>query len=259
MVAVLLSGVSPTASGRQEPGTANAREDSIAALHREGEAMFAAADYAGARNAWVDAYERIERTEQTWPYRATLLSLVVTAALAEYEVEARDDRMREVVALVQVARSTPELDPEVAAMLDTEWERLEPYAEPPSEPEVPEATPAPAPATATPRPVPPPDSQSPPFEPPRANRAGPPAAWIGAGTTILVGGIAALVVGTRFEPRARALVQGTNDSTTMSPGAEFIAAERDKGRGWVVGGSVAATVGAAALITGIALLVRSRR
>ena len=83
--------------------------------------------------------------------------------------------------------------------------------------------------------------------------------WLGVGGSVLVGGVAAAIVGSRFEPRAVGLVEGTNDSTTMPPGSTFIADERSKGRAWIVGGSVAANLGAAALVTGIVLLVRRRR
>ncbi len=254
-----------TGAGRTEPAAGDVRADSVAALHREGEVMYAAQDYAGARNAWVDAYERIESTPETWPYRATLLSLVVTAALAEFAGNGRNDRIAEVVSLVEAARATPDLDPEVAGLLDQEWARLEPHI-PPEEPDpvpvpvpVPEPDPEPEPEPEPPLPAPVLVEPPPEPEPAPPPRGGPPAAWIGGGAVVMAGGIAAIIVGTQFEPRAIDLVTGTNDSTSMPPGSTFIERERDKGRGWIIGGSVATALGTAALVTGIVLLVRRRR
>ncbi len=245
--AALAGGLSLDARSARPPSE-DTRRDSVAALHREGEAAFEFGDYAGARDAWVDAYTRIEPNEDTWPYRATLLSLIVTAALAEFSQSGERSRLTEVGDMLARARAEPTLDDDVRAALDAEWERIEPYLDP---------TPPPTAVADEPSEAPAPVEQGPVDQP--RHRLGPPQAWIGGGAAVFVGGVVAAVVGSRFEPRAAQQVRDAGDSTSESPGKAFIDRERSKGTGWIAAGSAVAVVGTAAIVTGVVLLLRERR
>ncbi len=231
---------------RAKPGGEDTRRDSVAALHREGEASFESGNYAGARDAWVDAYDRVEPNEETWPYRATLLSLIVTAALAEFSQGGDRARIAEVGELVATARGELTLDPDVRDALDAEWVRIEPYLDP---------TPPPPESSEPPEELSP--TEEGPLDSPK--RLVPPQAWIGGGAALLVGGVIAAVVGSRFRPRAVQQVRDAGDSTTESPGKDFIDRERAKGTGWIAAGSAIAVVGTAAIVTGVVFLIRERR
>ena len=113
---------------------------SIESLHRTGEDRFEAGDYAGARSAWIDAYLLVDPAEDSWPYRTTLLSLIVTATLAEFEAGGSDEPVQEVALMLDEALAA-RLDPELREILTAERERLDPYLTPPPSPqeiEVPE-------------------------------------------------------------------------------------------------------------------------
>ncbi|MEM6291675.1 MAG: hypothetical protein AAGA54_10435 [Myxococcota bacterium] len=217
--------------------------DPVDALHRTGEALFDAGDNAGARVAWTEAYERVEPSEETWPYRATLLSLLVNATLAEFSAGGDRSTVREIAELIDHALEA-DLDEESRASLEAERARLEPYLDP----------------------VPPPvlvDTEEAPADPDAAE-AGPErrlsnTAWIAGGGSILAAGTAVVVVGALFEPRASAQVRDAGDSTTVPPGSTFIAQEQRKGTAWIATGSVIAAVGMSALVFGIVRLARDRK
>ena len=218
--------------------------DPVDALHRTGEALYDAGDYAGARVAWTEAYERVEPNEQTWPYRATLLSLLVNATLAEFSAGGERSTVREIANLLDEALEA-DLDEESRTSLETERDRLEPYLDP----------------------VPPPvlvsTEDDAPFEPgptesaPERRLSN--TAWIAGGGAILAAGTATVIVGALFEPRAVAQVRDAGDSTDVPPGSTFIADEQRKGTAWIATGSVIAAVGMSALVFGIVRLARDRK
>ncbi len=217
------------------------------ALHRSGEELFDAGDYAGARVAWTEAYDRIETEESTWPYRATLLSLIVTATLSEFSGGGDRASVREAAELVDDALAS-ELDDEIRMSLQQERERLSPYLDP-----------VPSPAETQP-----PDDLGPPEDlstdaGQKNDRLIPNPVWIGSGGALIAGGLTALIVGSRFGPRATDQVMDVGDSTSMPPGSTFISDERRKGTGWMVTGGVIAAAGVAALVVGIVRLTRDRK
>jgi len=217
---------------------------SVESLHRTGEERFEAGDYAGARSAWVDAYRQVEGSEDTWPYRTTLLSLIVTATLDEFEAEGDRQPVQDVAAMLDEALAAP-LDEELRDILSAERERLDPYLTPPPSPQTAET---------------PEDIE--PIEQPQQEdhqRRVPNAVWIGGGATVLAGGLAAVIAGSRFKPRAISTVNDAGDSTSEPPGSVFIEDERKKGVGWMAAGGVLAAVGTTALVFGIVRLVRDRK
>lgn len=217
---------------------------SVESLHRSGEERFESGDYTGAREAWVDAYRQVDPSEDTWPYRTTLLSLIVTATLSEFEGEGDREPVQTVAAILDEALDA-QLDPELRDILTSERERLDPYLAPPPAPQEVE---------------PPEDLQPVEVEEDTARKPFvPDAVWIGGGATLLAGGLAAVIAGSRFEPRAVSTVKDAGDSTAEPPGSLFIDEERKKGTGWMAAGGVIAAVGTTALVIGIVRLVRQRR
>ena len=220
--------------------------DPVDALHQTGEQLFDAGDYAGARVAWTEAYERVEADGDTWPYRATLLSLIVTATLSEFSESGDRAAVRAAAELVDAALAV-DLDEELRASLQEERERLSPYLDP-----------VPSPDETQPRQdVGLTDARS--QDSSTRSDLVPAPIWAGAGGVLLAGGVAAVIVGSRFGPRATEQVISAGDSTSMAPGSTFIGDERRKGTGWMVSGGVIAAVGVAALVIGIVRLARERR
>jgi hypothetical protein len=76
---------------------------------------------------------------------------------------------------------------------------------------------------------------------------------------LLGGGVVALIVGSRFGPRATDQVMNAGDSTSVSPGSTFISDERRKGTAWMVTGGAVAALGVTALVIGIVRLARDRK
>lgn len=225
----------------------SAPADPVDALHQTGEELFDAGDHAGARVAWTEAYERVESEESTWPYRATLLSLIVTATLSEFSGGGDRASIRDAADLVDTALAS-ELDDEIRVSLGEERERLSPYLDP-----------VPSPAE-----TPLPDDEGPQKDLSQNGGADrepliPTAAWLGSGGVLLGGGIAALILGSQFGPRATDQVMNAGDSTSTSPGSTFISAERRKGTAWMVTGGTVATIGMTALVIGIVRLARDRK
>ncbi|MBV1860400.1 MAG: hypothetical protein KUG77_18450, partial [Nannocystaceae bacterium] len=83
--------------------------------------------------------------------------------------------------------------------------------------------------------------------------------WMGSGGALLAAGVTALLVGSRFGPRATNEVMRAGDSTTIAPGSVFISEERRKGTAWMVTGGAIAAVGVTALVIGIVRLARGRK
>lgn len=217
-----------------------APRQTVESLHQTGEERFEAGDYAGAREAWMGAYEQVESADDTWPYRTTLLSLIVTATLSEFSEGGDREPVRGVASMLDAALEA-DLDLELQEILTAERERLTPYLDPPPEPEV---EPEPLPIVED-------------IEEPR-KRTVPNGAWIGVGATVLAGGVGAIIAGSRFRPRAVDDVRQAGDSTSDPEAQGFIDEETRKGNGWMIAGSVLATAGAAALIVGIVRLVRDK-
>ncbi|MGH1346515.1 MAG: hypothetical protein ACRBN8_33420 [Nannocystales bacterium] len=220
--------------------------DPVDALHRSGEELFDAGDYAGARVAWTQAYERVAAEESTWPYRTTLLSLIVTTTLSEFSGGGDRAPIREAADLIDAALAS-ELEDEIRSILEDERERLSPYLDP-----VPSPAEAPPPADDGSSEDPTGDAR------PQGDYLIPSPVWAASGGVLLAGGLTALIVGSRFGPRATDQVTSAGDSTTMSPGSTFIQDERRKGTGWMVAGGAVAAVGVTALVIGIVRLARHR-
>lgn len=243
----------PPPQGPEVPEPAvdlNATEAVVAALHREGEQRYANDDYAGAREAWLDAYERVPVSPETDPYRVTLLSLVTNATLADYAVTgAREPLQQTQELLVGALESEP--DPALRTLVEQQLDRLRPLlrAEPSPEPE-PEPAPEPSPSgPVMPEPSPPVDEL-----PPALHPASTPLIVVGSVT--LAGGLAMLGAGSAFGPRAQRQVPEGDDSQA---GQEFIADERRKGYAWMGAGAGTAVIGIAMVVSGAVLRARSRR
>lgn len=225
----------------------NAKEAVIAALHREGEQRYAEDDYAGAREAWLDAYVRVPAGPETNPYRVTLLSLIANATLADYAVTGAQAPLRHTEQLL-VGALEPESDPVLRAFLEQQLARLRPLlkAEPSSEPE-PELAPAPVPEPA---PMVLEDDDPPPVLHPAST----PLLIVGAVT--VAGGLAMIGAGSAFGPRAEGQVPADDDS---QEGRDFIVDERGKGYAWIGAGAGTAVIGVALVVSGAVLRARSRR
>ncbi len=238
----------PTAQvGVLPPVWVAAPADPVDALHRSGEELFDAGDYAGARVAWTEAYDRISPDESTWPYRTTLLSLIVTTTLSEFSSGGDRTTLVEAAELIDAALAS-ELDDEIRLILEDERERLSPYLDP-----VPSPAEAPAPVDEGPaKDLTDADGRS-------GDYLIPSPVWVGSGAVLLGGGIAALIAGSRFGPRATEQVMDAGDSTSMAPGSTFISDERRKGTAWMATGGAIAAVGVTALVIGIVRLARDRK
>ncbi len=218
--------------------------DPVQALHREGEELYEAGDYGGAREAWVGAYAQVEPTPKGWPYRATVLSLIVTTTLAEFSAGGDREHVRDVAALLDEALEA-ELEDELRELVEAERERLDPYLDPeppaPSVVEIPDVQPV---------------DHPPPSE--ERKRTIPNAVWLGGGGALLAGGIAGIIIGSRFTPRAEQMVLDSGMPADQPPSSTFLDDERSKGSAWMIAGGVVAAAGTAALIVGIVRLVRDR-
>lgn len=219
--------------------------DPVQALHREGEELYDAGDYGGARKAWVEAYAQVEPTAERWPYRTTLLSLIVTTTLAEFSAGGDREHVRNVATLLDVALEA-DLDDELRELVWDERERLDPYLDP----------------------EPPPPSEfsmtgiEPIDEPPPGDKRKPSipnVVWLGGGGALLAGGVVGLIVGSRFTPRAEQMVADSGMPADVPPSSSFLDDERRKGNAWMITGGVVAAAGTAALVFGIVQLLRDRK
>ena len=217
--------------------------DPVQTLHREGEELYDSGDYGGAREAWVGAYAQVEPTAERWPYRTTLLSLIVTTTLAEFSASGDREHVRDVATLLDEALEA-DLDDELRELVEAERERLDPYLDP--EP--------PPPSEAAPDDVQPVD-QPPPAAP---KRTIPNAVWLGGGGALLAGGVAGIIIGSRFTPRAEQMVIDSGMPADQPPSSTFLDEERSKGNAWMIAGGAVAAVGTAALVLGIVRLIRDR-
>jgi hypothetical protein len=77
------------------------------------------------------------------------------------------------------------------------------------------------------------------------------------GGALVAGGLTALVIGTRFRPRAQDQVDRYDDPSGRENA--FVDEETTKGRAWIGAGAAVAAIGTALLVTGIVSLVRARR
>ncbi len=258
VVAAVLSGFVgvPTVSAQpsESPTSASVTDDAIGALHREGDAAFARDDFPAAQRAWTDAYRRIP-DDKRWNYRATLLALITNVALADFSVRAEQQPVRDAAALLDAVLLGSALPSDLRPTLESERARLGAVLDPVrDEPERP----------ADVEPVPP---------PPRIPLEGrlelgrgsvrpqglhPSTPWFIAGGVATAGGLAALVAGLTFSPRARRQVTDAGFSTTEDPGVGFVDEERQKGLTWVGVGTAVAVAGVAGLVNGAVSRSRSR-
>lgn len=225
----------------------SATEAVIAALHREGEQRYAVDDYAGARKAWLDAYERVPAGPETDPYRVTLLSLITNATVADYAVTGVQQPVQHTEQLL-VSALGPQSDPELRALVEQQLDRVRPLLEAKQSVQ-PEPEPPRGPVLPEPDPSPPEDDPRPALHP-----ASTPLLAVGAAT--VAGGLAMLGAGLAFGPRAEQQVPAGDDS---DEGQAFIAQERRKGYAWIGAGAGTAVVGVALIVSGAVLRARSRR
>lgn len=254
-----LAGV-PTARARapEETTPASVTDDTIGALHREGDAAFANDDFRAAQRAWTDAYLRISDGER-WNYRATLLALTTNAALADFSVHGEQQPVRDAAALLDAALLGSALPSDLRPGLESERARLGAVLDPVRSEEEPAAEPEPEPEPEPPS--------------PKILRGGsvqlgtgtvrplgphPSTGWLIGGGIAAAGGLAALGVGLSFAPRARRQVTDAGFSASEGPGVAFVDDEQGKGLTWVGVGTAVAVAGVAGLIIGAVSRSRSR-
>lgn len=220
--------------------------DPVQSLHRKGEELYDSGDYGGAREAWVGAYAQVEPTAERWPYRTTLLSLIVTTTLAEFSAGGDRAHVQEVASLLDEALEA-DLDAELRELVEAERDRLDPYLDP--EPPPPSAAPVPEDIEPVDEPV---------SDGPR-KRVVPNVALLGGGGALFAGGIVGIIIGSRFTPRAEQMVIDSGMPADEPPSSTFLDDERSKGNAWMIAGGVVAAAGAAALTVGIVRLIRDRK
>ncbi len=221
----------------------DAKDAVIAALHRQGEHRYADDDYTGAREAWLDAYERVMVGPETNPYRVTLLSLITNATLADYAITGAQQPLRRTEQLL-VGALELETDPALRALLEEQLDQLRPFLKT----EQPSAPPA-DPVVLEPAHPPSEDAPASVLHP-----ASTPLLIVGSVT--MAGGLAMIGAGAAFGWRAQGQVPDDDDSRT---GRDFIADERRKGYVWIGAGAGTAALGVALVVSGAVLRARSRR
>lgn len=229
-----------------EPAT-DPDDSVIAALHEKGDTLFERDDYRGAHGAWLDALGRVAQGPDDAAYRISLVSLIVSAAVAAFALDGDATIVGETLQLVDATLSDASLDPALAEILEHSRSRLLPLIDPIVQ----------TPSLPTP-PVPRPsgtvtlvDAQV------RPRGPDPALVLIIAGAAATFGGIAAVAAGTEFKPRAINQVEDSGDS--LGEGLDFVNAEIRKGQAWIGAGSVVAGAGLAMVTTGGVLLARRRR
>lgn len=231
----------PDTSTEQPPAPENPEDTVISALQHQGDVRFRSDDYAGARESYLDALARVPRGSNDAAFRVSLIVLVVNATVAEFAVAGDHAPVREVIQLVEAERAAPDLEPELAEILDEATARLRPLL-PPLPPNLP----------------PPPDAEVT-LEDGEVAPQGPDptTVLIVAGSVAVAGGIAAIGAGAAFKPRAVSQVE--QSGVAIDDGLPFINREVRKGQAWIGSGAGVAAAGLGMLITGVVLRLRSRR
>lgn len=226
------------------------------ALHRDGDLAYENNDFPRARDAWIGAYNALPRDALLVSYRATLLTLISDATLRAHEQDAAPEPLRAVILMYEdfLERILPS-DSSRRAQLEEELRQVRarvPAAavvkEPLTDPQPPTVPLSPASKPATTSTMIPDRGQ-------RSSRA--PVALLAAGSVVLVGGIAALVAGGLFKPRAEDQVSAFDDPVERKDA--FVAAEAKKGALWMGGGGVLAATGLSLIIAGAVLHGRAKR
>lgn len=235
-------------------------------LHRDGDQAYERDEFSRARDAWIGAYNALPTAVPLVSYRVTLLTLISDATLRAHDQDADPAPLRVVVALYEtfLARHLAVADTR-RPRVEEELTRLKAHLPPtPAEPtpQPAEAAPTspqgPTPATvpeSTPEPAGAPDAPPAPRSDRSPSRAS--VALLSVGSVALAGGLVALVVGTRFTPRARDQVDAVDDPVAREDA--FLAAERRKGAAWMVDGGLVAAAGLALTIAGTVLHMRGKR
>lgn len=228
-----------TDAPEQRGGQPEDPEDTvIAALQRQGDARFRADDFAGARDAYLDALARVPRSDAA--FRVSLVVLVVNATTAEFAVLGERAPVREVLDLVQAERTVEGLDAELQSILDDAASRLAPLVRvlPPDLPAV-GGDVALADGTLSP------------------HGPDPTLVLIVAGSVTAAAGIAAIGAGAAFKPRAVSQVE--DNGVAVDDALSFVNGEIRKGQAWIGVGAGVTAAGLAVLVTGVTLRLRSRR
>ena len=247
--------------GQASAAPSAAPSEAALRLHRDGDRAYEEKDFARARDAWIGAYNALAPEASLVSYRATLLTLINDATLRANEHDAAAGPLRVVIPLYETflerylpgdSNSRPQIEEELRQLRS----RLPaaPSVQPPAPNPVPLLVPAPAPAPAPDAGPAVPDRPASPGARPSSRVAVP---LLATGSVVLAGGIAALVAGARFRPRAEEQVD-THDDPVAREDA-FVTAEAKKGALWMTGGAVAAAAGLSLIIAGAVLHGRNKR
>lgn len=234
-------------------------------LQQDGDHAYGRGDFARARDLWIDAYRTLPDTSPLVSYRTTLLTLIRDAALHAHDRDGAAGPIKQLIELYEtfLVRHLP---PDSDRRRQYEDELTQMRLRVPPEPIVPAPTSAPPTAEPAPDPDAPPEPKAPEAAPTPATS--PPQAvaptrpkWLrpallAAGSSTLAAGIAALVAGAIFKPRAEGLVSKYDDPPERE--AAFVDTEAKKGAIWMgIGGGLSAA-GLALLISGAALRSRAQ-
>lgn len=253
-VALVVSSVAP--AGTKPSPTQRAEE-----LYRQGSASYSAADYEGAVLRFTEALQVVESAEVGPGVRSALLFNLGEANRALYRTQ-RDPKYLRIASEIygRLIREGPsagypqgdideakqrleEVDAKLAKLEEERAADPKPAPRPVSEPQ-PEPTPASAPSPAGPR------DEGP--------KTGMPIGLIATGSVLTAAGVGALVLGTRFEPRAEQEAEGRDDldASTIS---DFMDEERKKGHIWMGVGGGAMAVGVGLIVGGAVVLAKRKR
>jgi|GEM_PF-1711601 len=229
-------------------------ESEISSLHRQGDMRFEAGDYAAARKMWLDAYSRVPATTERWPYRVTLLSLVVEAAVADFARGADPATLERVDQVLERALAADDLPEPMRHALEIELRRLRALERvEPSEVPEPIATVVVDPTPATTGSVELDEGTL------RVDDRPLGVGLLAGGAIGTAAGVTAVAIGAVFRPRAERQIRDAGDPLDHPNAQAFIDDEVRKGRVWIGVGVAAAVVGVASMVGGAVVLARGRR
>lgn len=216
-------------------------------LYEEGSASFSAADYEGAIEKFT-AVLRIAETSDSFGHhvRSALLLNLARAHRSQYRIDNELKRLRLALEIYERLLREAEANlypPEDVAEAEQGRDELKAQI---AEREAASKTPAPV----TDEPV---DTGEP--EPDR--KRGLALGLVVGGSVLTAAGLGFVVLGTRYTPRAEQEAEGRTD---LEPQVidDFLAAEKRKGTGWIIGGAVAGAAGVGLLVTGAVLLAKHK-
>jgi hypothetical protein len=210
------------------------------------------ADYAGAIEAWQDAYDQLPRTADANPYRALILFNIAAAREKLFELRGDVAELKAAKILLEkfdgaideIYADAPEEGAAEREHVREKIARIDARIAEASKP--PEPAPEPQPAASEPTPVAPADADTPP------RRATP-------GRGLIIGGAVALGLGVAAGAGliASALVGRKSNSLGGLADTDLVGRQErfDRGRSANAGAIASAAIGVVALATGVALVV----